>query len=169
MGNHKLKKHQFQAIRNELLDTTRNRTQADIAADYQVSSSMVSLVNNVRSWGNYLTGTKAKTPLRGSVSQTQPTQTKSEQAQQAGLNPVSIDQRIEQRFAEELETLNKKYASRSELEEAAARLQTNIDGTNRRVNKKLDAPTKEEARIDTAFTWAISAITLVALVLAIIK
>lgn len=65
MGNLKLKKNQFDAIRHELLNTAR--TQAIIAADYQVSSTMVSVVNNVGSWTNYTKGIKAKYPLRRPV------------------------------------------------------------------------------------------------------
>lgn len=102
-NNRAIKKNKFDAIRNELLTTTR--TQAQIAADYDVPSTTVSLVNNVRTWGNYLTGTKAKHTLRGPV--TVPKPSKSERAKRAGLKPVDLEER---RLATGLQAIERKHA-----------------------------------------------------------
>ena len=62
MTTRTIKKNTFDAIRNELLTT--DRPQSTIAADYQVSPSTVSWINNVRTWQNHLVGKKALSPLR---------------------------------------------------------------------------------------------------------
>lgn len=91
MKSRTLTKNKFNAIRNELLNT--DRPQADIAADYQVSTSSVSTVNNEATWQNHLAHKTGRTTLRKRRAADLKAQTKREQAQQAGLNPQTREER----------------------------------------------------------------------------
>lgn len=85
MKSRNLTKKVFNAIRNELLSNDRNHS--DLAANYGVSSSTVSLVNNEGTWENHLTHNRAKKSLRQRRKENQAKQTKQERAEKAGLHP----------------------------------------------------------------------------------
>ena len=91
MKSRTLTKNKFNAIRNELLNT--DRPQADIAADYQVSTSSVSTVNNEASWQNHLAHKNGRTSLRKRRAADLKSQTRQEQAKQAGLHPHTREER----------------------------------------------------------------------------
>lgn len=162
---HHLRRKQFDAIRNDLRTTTR--TQAAIAEDHKVSSSMVSLVNNARTYGNYLSNEKAKHPLRERV---QPTRTavkeptKYEKAERAGLKPLSVEERIEKRFASELEKLNEKYAPYNDVWTNIERLDERIDtvhtNSKKRAADALKIAAKAEYRARLAFIVSVASLVL---------
>jgi len=91
MGQRTLKRIGFFAIARQLRET--NRTQADIAADYNVSSSTVSVINQAGSWENYLAGKTAVKPIRAARALAQKP-TKLEAAKAAGLNPRTREDRL---------------------------------------------------------------------------
>ncbi len=157
---HKLRKNQFDVIRQGLSETTD--TQATIASVVGVSSSMVSLVNNARTWGNYLANKKAKHPLRGPVKHVEPS--KLEKAQKAGLKPISVEDRIEKRFAEELEKLNDKYAPYNEVWTNIERLDERVDtvhnNSKQRAADALKIAAKAEYKARLAFIIAIASLVL---------
>lgn len=161
---HKLKKNQFEAVRKELINGTR--TQADLAADYQISSTMVSVVNNARTWGNYLAGKKAKHPLRGPVKAVQPT--KFEKAQKAGLNPVSSERRIEDRFAAELDKIRKKYQTQDDATAERVLLEQRIRTVDDRSDVQLDRIRAVE-QSTKAIGWSVVILSAVVLLVVIFK
>lgn len=101
MTKRKLTRIKFFAIRRELEST--NRRQEDIAADYDVSSTTVSLVNKTRTWENFLVGKSSVKPVRsGRVSSKDPVVRK-EKAAKAELHPVTREERQEKTIAEKLQ------------------------------------------------------------------
>lgn len=98
MANRKIIRIRFFAIKRELEST--NRRQEDIAADYGVSSTTVSAINNARTWENFLVGKKAQHPIRSRVKASDPVVRK-EKAEKAGLHPVTAEQRRTARIKNE--------------------------------------------------------------------
>lgn len=171
-----LKKIAFHAIARQLKDT--QRTQADIAADYNVSASTVSWINQTGNWGNYLANIRAAKPLRQRVKSptTIAAASKVERARQAGLNPVTAEQRIEQRFADELDALAKVYATNDRVDEQVARLDNRVDIAREIAKRarddvaaKADEPTERELVFNAIFSWGTLALAAVALIVAIVK
>lgn len=92
MKSRNLTKKVFNAIRNELLSNDRNHS--DLAADYGVSSSTVSLVNNEGTWENHLAYTRAKKSLRQRRKDAVAKQSKKERAEKAGLHPKPREEQV---------------------------------------------------------------------------
>jgi len=160
----RIKKHVFDAISRELKNTDHPRSQADIAADYQVSSSTVSAVNLARTWGNFRAGIRAKSPLRSPVRHAKPS--RFEKAQKAGLNPVTLEQRIEDRFERELTKIAETYEDRSSANDRFKYLAQRDDSLQERQDVALDRIRASERSI-AMLGWAVTALA-VAVVLVII-
>lgn len=161
MAKRTVKKIVFHAIARQLRQT--RRSQADIAADYNVSTSTVSSINNAGTWGNYLSNTKAAKPLRAPVRPEAPT--KVEKAKRAGLNPQTRDDR----FQAELDKIASKYATKTELSAQVNRLDErattiSLNSKNRSADAiKLAASTRRRATI----ALLVSAVALVLSVIAL--
>lgn len=98
----KIFKAKFDAIRNDLLNTTH--PQQVIGQRHAVSASTVSAINIARTWGNYLNGTTAKTPLRAPVKPLKAS--KVQRAKDAGLHPHDREDRETERLDAGLKKMN---------------------------------------------------------------
>ena len=117
MPKRKLTRNQFFAVKRELQLT--QRFQSDIAADYGVSASMVSLINRAGTWENYLAGKRAASLIRKAVKPQSP-------AQVTPKRPLNSDGHIDN----ELKNITAFQAEReiTRLEDRIAMLTSGISG-----------------------------------------
>lgn len=178
MTTRKLIRIKFFAIRRELEST--NRRQEDIAADYGVSSTTVSSINQARTWDNYLVGKKADKPVRSTRVKASDPVVRKEKATKAGLHPVTREERAahaivngknrlkpqetpaEAELAKGLDELTRPVLQ-GELRHIVGRIHERLDGA--RANS-LDAIKSAETATVTSFVALF--ISIVAFVLSVI-
>lgn len=161
MSTRKITRRMFFAIKRDLAST--NRRISDIAADYPVGSSTVSLVNRTVTWENYLAKRIARSPIRGRAVKPSDPVVRREKAAQAGLKPQDRVDRATKHLSDELQALSK-TPTREEFDSSNTVI-------NDRLRLQYNRIRDSEKVINTHGIWLIVLIfvAIAALVIAVVK